>query len=56
MNNFINLNFARATLVNFVIAHSEVSTPMLRRNAISALVAVPVESAAPAGVEGEGRP
>lgn len=32
-----------ATLANFLVAHSEVSMPMLRRNALSALVAVPVE-------------
>ena len=41
-----------ATLANFLVAHSEVSMPMLRRNALSTLVAVPVDaeaaSAAPA--------
>ena len=32
-----------ATLANFLVAHSEVSMPMLRRNALSTLVAVPSE-------------
>lgn len=32
-----------ATLANFLVAHSEVSMPMLRRNALSTVVAVPVE-------------
>jgi hypothetical protein len=30
-----------AALANFVVAHSEVATPLLRRNVISALVADP---------------
>jgi len=38
-----------ATLANFLVAHSEVSMPMLRRNALSTLVAVPIE-AEPAAV------
>jgi negative regulator of sigma E activity len=38
-----------ATLANFLVAHSEVSMPMLRRNALSTLVAVPVD-AEPAAV------
>ena len=33
-----------ATLANFLVAHSEVSMPMLRRNALSTLVAVPVDA------------
>lgn len=39
-----------ATLANFLVAHSEVSMPMLRRNALSTLVAVPVD-AEPAAVD-----
>ncbi len=35
-----------ATLANFLVAHSEVSMPMLRRNALSTLVAVPIEAEA----------
>ena len=50
-----------ATLANFLVAHSEVSMPMLRRNALSMLVAVPVDpeasaAAAPPVTEGAPRP
>lgn len=37
-----------ATLANFLVAHSEVSMPMLRRNALSTLVAVPADADASA--------
>lgn len=37
-----------ATVANFLVAHSEVSMPMLRRNALSTLVAVPADADASA--------
>lgn len=40
-----------ASLANMIVAHSEVSAPMLRRNALSTLVTVPVETVGAAGVE-----